>query len=315
MAPNTPQSKFSLKLMVHKEEMKVIFAEADSNFVDTLFSIMTLPMTAIVRLFRTRPDEEVKPIRSLNNLYQSLHDLCSNCTSAEKNKWMLLNPRTSSYDVCRKLKLNINDQEPTRHYICQDIGCSRQSGACFSISSLAKCSNYGKMMDREVKYEDSTSGDDCEGGVFVSDLASYIVTDDLCVMPNSPISIVQLLCELGITAVSFLDAMTIDIGVDQSDDLKKMLLQPAYCPDGAAYANLSRFQNSQGYCGEMHCIYNFRDSRVDGRYLKTSAKFILSDDLVITPLSSFSSVTMLGKLNVPFNDFEVVKVSIGVDEV
>ncbi|XP_076954918.1 uncharacterized protein LOC143629564 [Bidens hawaiensis] len=414
--------------MVHKEEMKVMFAEADSNFVDTLFSIMTLPMAAIVRLFRTRPDEEVKPIRSRVYLI-----------------FLAIVRRQKKTNGCCLI-------QELHHMIRR-----RKSGACLSISSLAKCRYCGKMMDREVKYEDSTSGDDCEGGVFVSDFASYIVTDDLCVMPNSPISIVQLLCELEITAVSFLDEMTIDIGLDQiltllkgaflfkypltylvfpsspviqdlvnprqetlfkklnsrtstrlpsvvtlqkstskvlfveagcdfveflfrfleiplgtmigelmsgatsfeslnnlyssisnmsvgdylkSDDLKKMLLQPqlvhtnlsenqifplsvfnypeSYCYTyfcgGHASANLSRFQNNQGYSGGMHSICNFKDSRVDGRYLKTSAKFILSDDLVITPLTSFSSVTMLGKLNVSFNDFEVVKVSIGIDE-
>ncbi|KAJ0800261.1 hypothetical protein HanPI659440_Chr03g0100981 [Helianthus annuus] len=48
MAPKASQSRFSLKGMVHKEEKRVIFAEAGSNFVDTLFSIMTLPMATIV---------------------------------------------------------------------------------------------------------------------------------------------------------------------------------------------------------------------------------------------------------------------------
>ncbi|KAM0036836.1 hypothetical protein Hdeb2414_s0014g00431041 [Helianthus debilis subsp. tardiflorus] len=456
MAPKASQSRFSLKVMVHKEEKRVIFAEAGSNFVDTLFSIMTLPMATIVRLLRKCPDEKLKPIGSLNNIYQSLLDLSMNSMSAEENKWMLLNPRTSSYDICRKLKLNINDQEP-KLFICKDIDCSRRSGARFSICNLAKCDFCCMMMDREIKYEDSTLEDNCDGGVFVSDLVSYIVTDDLRVMPNSPGSIIKLICELGITAASCLDEMAFDIGFDQiltlvkgallfkcpltymvfpsspviqtlvnprhetsfkpfksksskrlklkvtmqkstskflfaeadcdfveflsgfleiplghmigqlmngvssfeslnnlfqsisnmsvgeninSHTLKDMLLQPQlvhrnlsvnqifplsvlrdttnYCHSylrlGTFSAYMTRFAKREGLEKEMFCCCNFKDSRVGGRYLKTSAKFILTDDIVITPLTSFSSITLLGKLKVPFDDFEEVKVSIGIDE-
>ncbi|KAJ0805892.1 hypothetical protein HanPI659440_Chr02g0083471 [Helianthus annuus] len=73
MASNTSQPKFSIKLMVHKVEKRVIFAEVHSDFVNTLFSIMTLPIATIVRLLRKRHGEKLKRIGSLNNLYQSLH--------------------------------------------------------------------------------------------------------------------------------------------------------------------------------------------------------------------------------------------------
>ncbi|KAL8265146.1 hypothetical protein R6Q59_023276 [Mikania micrantha] len=456
MAPNTSQSKFSLKLMVHKDEKRVIFAEADSNFVDTLFSIMTLPLATIVRLLRKVPDEKLKPIGSLNNLYQSLLDLSTNCFSSEESKWLMLNPKTSSHDTCRKLKLNINDEEPTEYYICEDIDCSRRSGARFSTCNLARCTYCGKIMNREIFYEDSiVVGNSCSG-VFASDMTNFIITDDLRVIPNCPSSMVQLLCELGIPAVSFLDEMTFDIALDQifnllkgamlfknpltymvfpsspsirdlvkpgqetllkhftaetsksltltvtmqkstskclfadansdfveflfgfleiplgymigelmngsssfeslnnlyssissmatgeyikSFDLKNMLLHPQlmhtklsekqifplsvfrdsnYChtymsPLGF-YAYMTRSVDRKGHEKEMLCRCYLKDSRVDGRYLKESAKFMVTDDLVITPLSLLSSITMLSKLNVPLNDVEVHKVSIGIEE-
>ncbi|KAL8222988.1 hypothetical protein R6Q57_020387 [Mikania cordata] len=219
MALKTSQSKISLKLMVHKDEKRVIFAEADSNFVDTLFSIMTLPLATIVRLLRKVPDEKLKPIGSLNNLYQSLLDLTTNCFSSEENKWLMLNPKTSSHDACRKLKLNINDEVPTKYYICEDIDCS---GARFSTCNLARCTYCGKIMNREIFYKDSTVvGNSCSG-VFASDMTNFIITDDLRVIPNCPGSMVQLLCELGIpAAVSFLVEMTFDIGLDQILNLLK----------------------------------------------------------------------------------------------
>ncbi|MFS7900779.1 hypothetical protein Hanom_Chr00s138005g01817991 [Helianthus anomalus] len=51
-----------------------------------------------------------------------------------------------------------------------------------------KINSNSKTMNREIKYEDLTGNMRGEGvgGVFVSDLSSYTVTDDLRVMPNSP---------------------------------------------------------------------------------------------------------------------------------
>ncbi|KAD4179866.1 hypothetical protein R6Q59_023268 [Mikania micrantha] len=126
----------------------------------------------------------------------------------------------------------------------------------------------------------------------------------------------------------------------KSQDLKNMLLDPqlmhtklsekqifphsvfcdskSYChtymsPLGF-YAYMTRSVDREGHEKEMFCICSLKDSRVDGRYLKASAKFMVTDDLVITPLSLLSSITMLSKLNVPLNDVEVHKVSIGIKE-
>ncbi|MFS7914549.1 hypothetical protein Hanom_Chr02g00154751 [Helianthus anomalus] len=463
MASNTSQPKLSIKLMVHKVEKRVIFAEVHSDFVDTLFSIMTLPIATIVRLLRKRHNEKLKRIGSLNNLYQSLLDLPMNCLSSKENKWMLLNPRTSSHDLCRKLTLNINDQEPTKYFICQDFSCIRlYSTGYASTCNLAICSNCGKTMNRETKYEDLTVKDDSDGGVFVYNLTTFIVTDDLRVIPNSPGSSIQLLCELGITDVSCLDNISFNIGVDQifnllegalasknpltcmvfpgshyiqglgvsggeplvknltkvttanssrrlklkvtmrksttkflfaegdydfveflfgfleiplgtvigkllngasiflslnnlfssifslgvgeyikSNELKNMLLQPqlvqkylsvnqifpvtaessllgsychSYSKQGSFFASLTRFKMPKKYEREEFNDVRFKDSRINGRYLNAPAKFMLTDDLVITPLSSFSSITTLGKLKVPLNDIEVHELSIGIDE-
>lgn len=217
MAATTSKAKFSLKLMVLKEQNRVIFAEADSHFVDTLFSIMTLPMATIVRLLRKRSGEKHKVIGSLNNLYDSLVNLSKNCMSSEENKWMLLNPRTSAYDVCKKLQLNIDNTKPLQYFICQNLDCSRRSGARFSTCNLARCSYCGLQMDWEIKYEDTdnTRGDCDDGGVFVSDVAKFIISDDLRVMPNTLGCSIQLLRDLGITEVTGLENRTFDMGLDQ----------------------------------------------------------------------------------------------------
>ncbi|XP_071740902.1 uncharacterized protein [Rutidosis leptorrhynchoides] len=57
------------------------------------------------------------------------------------------------------------------------------------------------------------------------------------------------------------------------------------------------------------------DPRVGEEIMKLTGMFMLTDDLFITPNSSTSTMNTLGKCNVPFNDIERHKVSIGLKEV
>ncbi|XP_071726884.1 uncharacterized protein [Rutidosis leptorrhynchoides] len=458
MAATSSEPKFSFKLVVHKEKNKVIYAEVNNHFVDTLFSIMTLPMATIVRLLRKRSSEKLKAIGSLNNVYDSLVNLSKNCLSSEENKWIMLNPRSSSYEVCKKLQINIDDTTPMKYFICQDMGCSRRSGARYSTCNLAKC-YCGLQMDREVKYEelDDNARDDCDGGVFVSDVTKFIVTDDLRVMPNTLGCSFQLLRDQGITEVNDLGNRTMDMGHDQILDLlqgavlfkyplsymvfpenmvnttkvtsdfkhvtsneadtgskkltlkvtlqkstskllyaeadsdfvefvfgfleiplgtlignlmncsspfeslnnlyssvsnssideylkssnaKNMVVKPeleqkyisvnqlfpisvitaskcychSYLKDGAYNASVARYPNREGHKDEMFCTLSLKDPRVDGRYLKTSAKFMLTDDLVITSVASTSPFDILCNLKVPLTDVEEHTVNITIED-
>ena len=45
-------TKVSLKLFVDKKRQRVIFAEADKEFVDFLLSIFTLPVGVVTRLLK-----------------------------------------------------------------------------------------------------------------------------------------------------------------------------------------------------------------------------------------------------------------------
>lgn len=137
----------SIKLMVHKAKNKVIFAEADSDFVDILFSFMTLPLGTIIRILGKCPDEKVEVLPSLKNLNASLVDLPNRYVSTEEGKHMMLNPRSTSYDHYRKLKDNIDDIDPPKYYICQKLDCD-----LFSNCDLAKCNDCRSVMYREIDY-------------------------------------------------------------------------------------------------------------------------------------------------------------------
>ncbi|KAG8039968.1 hypothetical protein GUJ93_ZPchr0028g29051 [Zizania palustris] len=73
----------SVKLFVDKERSKVLFAESDNDFADVLFSFLTLPLGAIVRLLGKQSHE----IGCLNEVYKSVEDLSAVFFRTKEWKW------------------------------------------------------------------------------------------------------------------------------------------------------------------------------------------------------------------------------------
>lgn len=46
--PNSSGTKLSLKVVINNDMSKVVFAEADNDFVDVLLSFLTLPLGKVV---------------------------------------------------------------------------------------------------------------------------------------------------------------------------------------------------------------------------------------------------------------------------
>ncbi|KAK7373852.1 hypothetical protein VNO80_07272 [Phaseolus coccineus] len=109
------EKRISLKLMVLKEQSKVIFAEAGKDFVDVLFSFLTLPLGTIARLVR-KESQLQPPEVSLSSIYQSVENLPKECLRTDTCEEMLLRPRNSMEAYCRSLKINIDDKEPKKYF-------------------------------------------------------------------------------------------------------------------------------------------------------------------------------------------------------
>lgn len=77
MASTTTQKEeqVSFKLVVNKETDKVLFAEAGKDFIDILFSFLTLPLGAIARLVQKDSTTGAVTLGCLNSLYRSVKDL------------------------------------------------------------------------------------------------------------------------------------------------------------------------------------------------------------------------------------------------
>ncbi|XP_076919181.1 uncharacterized protein LOC143579890 [Bidens hawaiensis] len=81
--------------------------------------------------------------------------------------------------------------------------------------------SYDHCKNLKLKIDDT---EPMNGSVFVSEIATFIVTDDFSVMPSTTAGSIQLLTDLGITDMSHLEEMKLDMGWQQMVCLLKMAL-------------------------------------------------------------------------------------------
>lgn len=202
-------SEISLKAFVEKTNNRVIFVESNEDFVDVLFSFLTMPVGTIVRL--TRNQQAAVRVGCMNNLYQSVENLEVTHLRTDACKTMLLYPRNGAQDRCKKqLKLNIDDSKPQKRFFCQK---------CVNLLSYyptAIC-NCGRLMDQLMPLEENTSKalDDRDRGMFVKGPSLLIVGDELRVILPSTKSSFTLFSKAGITDTSSIEEKKFSMGVDE----------------------------------------------------------------------------------------------------
>jgi hypothetical protein len=198
MAGTTTKSddEVTLKVMVDRERNKVLYADAEKDFVEVLLSFLTLPLGTIARLVAAESSIEAMKFGSISSLYQSVQDLDGKYLWSQECKEMLLKPRNSMEGSCWKLKLNIDDT-PIQYFICEGWIMN-----CVSIFRNQKCL-CGKYCNRGVNFPGSFDNG------FVKDMASFIIHDDLSVMPNDLVKGLGLLQMYGINDIADIERKTL----------------------------------------------------------------------------------------------------------
>uniref|UniRef100_A0A5B6YIM7 DUF674 family protein n=1 Tax=Davidia involucrata TaxID=16924 RepID=A0A5B6YIM7_DAVIN len=206
----------SLKALVDKGNNRIIFAESDADFVDVLFSLLTMPMGTVIRLTRNQPPTRV--IGCMNNLYESVENLDVQCLHTEACKTMLLHPRNDAETHCRSLKLRIDDGEPIRYFSCHYSRCK-----FLSPYSTALC-GCGSPLDIQKELMINESKKIQDGGVFAKGQARFIVSEELDVVPLSTAACFSFVSKLGVMDGSTIEERTFNVGVDEVLNLLKCSL-------------------------------------------------------------------------------------------
>ncbi|KAG8368394.1 hypothetical protein BUALT_Bualt15G0040900 [Buddleja alternifolia] len=393
---DSEEVKFSLKVVINKEKNKVLFAEVESDFADVLLSFMTLPLGTIVRLLAKHFAHQSPTIGSLNTLYQGLANLESSHFCTDTGKQILLNARNSLAPLCKKLKLNLDDSEPTKYFTCGS------SSSNFVVMNRAhfKCDvNPAKLFDREIILKSSKiQTADKNGGVFAKETATFLITDHLQILPNSIMDLLKgslvsktplsdlyfhkrqmvstttisplprtgegaaskkiivnamirkstnkvLLVQADEDFINFLFSLLVIplgtvvhlLGVNacigsvdnlyssitnlecekylKTEDLKSILLKPQLPPEYLSKNHIfSHIEDITLVMPYSVSKVSFVDDNGTLGYVKGPATFMVTDDLVVTPFSAVSSLSLIKELKIPVSDVEELQFEVGMNE-
>jgi hypothetical protein len=221
MASEQPQEDtktIPLKILVDKQSNKVVFVEATKDFVETLFSFLSLPLGTIVRLLATinhdqqNQQSESSPFfDNIKSLYETVQNLNShNDWNNTICKQMLLHPRNPCESLCMKLFFNIDDTEPSdKIFVCDSCNT-------FTTFKNLDCT-CGKPINRQPKNLDSegqgnNNSVDTQNSVFVKENGSiFLVSDDLKIVRSSSVTYLKLLMELGYSDLTQIEEVTHNI--------------------------------------------------------------------------------------------------------
>ncbi|XP_031266141.1 uncharacterized protein LOC116124561 [Pistacia vera] len=183
----------SLKALVDKENNRVIFAESDVDFTDVLFSFLTMPMGTIIRLISNHNQPPTVEVGCMKNLYESIKNLDMQYFRTEACKTMLLCPRNAAAPQNKRLKLQIDDGELPRYFLCTTDG-NLSGHKLLSLYPNAVC-ECGRLMNRTIelseKAEQKLVFDARDRGVFVKGLTQFIISDELQVKPSSILTLLK----------------------------------------------------------------------------------------------------------------------------
>ncbi|CAL5420230.1 unnamed protein product [Camellia sinensis] len=217
-------AEVSVRILIDEENNRVVCAEAGNDFVDILFSFLTLPIGTIVRLICNQQAE----LGCINNLYGSIENLSITSLWTDACKDMLLHPRSPLKPFCRGLKVNVNDTKPLRYFICSDVCIQRYRSGFLSNYANARCSRCLELMSTEISVVGSEfSADSMEkktDGIFVKRSTAYIVSDNLQVMVSRTGALVELLGNVGIEDVNSLNERVLKVGSKECSPLTDVFL-------------------------------------------------------------------------------------------
>ncbi|KAJ8615862.1 hypothetical protein MRB53_035234 [Persea americana] len=212
--------EISLKLLIHKERNQVLFAESRNDFVDILFSFLTMPTGTVIRLVGKQ-----SKIGCMSTIYESVEDLEVEYLESDSCKNKFLYPKNAAEEHCRSLMVNIDDTGPIDYYLCYNA-----FPLSFSYKHLASTtrSNRQCQCGRTVNWKMPTVSKNVAGkgknGVFVKGKMRYMVTDDLQVSPVCMAATLELLKRLGIRDATVLEERNVNLGSEEALSLLKASL-------------------------------------------------------------------------------------------
>ena len=173
----TPDQTVELNLLIHKKTNQVLFARAGKDFVDILFSFLTLPLGAIARLIERDCSMGKMQLGCLSTLYTSVKDLRQNCLVTTKTKEMIIPSQEETKAYYDALDLYIHDSALQKYFLCSKLQ-NRTCPRFLNPDAKYSCFGCGGSMCHEVEAKH------VEKESVIADCV-FMITDDLTVFPHT----------------------------------------------------------------------------------------------------------------------------------
>ncbi|KAJ9540052.1 hypothetical protein OSB04_026558, partial [Centaurea solstitialis] len=211
MATSSSSSKICLKLLVDKKAKKVLFAEANKDFVDFLFYILSLPVGTVIKLLTKN-----SMVGSLGTLYDSVKNLSDTYMQPSSSKESILNPKIANYGTQIPLLLpNNNHDAPMakKFYACSNT----YQHTYVADDPNANCPSCQNRMTRGLSYVAGVGATKltAEGGGFVKGVVTYMIMDDLEVKPMSTISSITMLNSFNVKEIVHLEEKVVSLEMEE----------------------------------------------------------------------------------------------------
>ena len=200
-----------LKLFVSKSKKMVCYAEAKKDFVNLLFSFLTVPLGHVVKQVY---DYDGSLKGCLDHLYKSLQELDEQCFKSNEHKEMLVAPRVCPGFSYENDLLGIHEASHPQFYY-ED--CYGQSGYWNRNVLTTKTSGYIPLTVVHSKSHDKEG--ESRGG-FLKGPNLFTVTDNLIIKPISPIFGLSILSELKVP-LSDIEERTVDVGKEEVSQISR----------------------------------------------------------------------------------------------
>lgn len=199
-------NKLSLKLLIDRKSQKVLFAEAEKEFIDFLLSLLTLPVGSVVKLLKKN-----FMVGCIGKLYESIENLSDTYIQTGQTRNMLLNPISPSAPYSPLLLQNDAKAKSMMFYTCT------YNHRYITDFSCVRCPQCNGAMTTEHIYvaNDGVSSSSVGSGGFVKGVVTYTVMDDLVGKPMSTISCIALLNRFDVRDVGSLEESVDEIGFNE----------------------------------------------------------------------------------------------------
>ncbi|KAM0919488.1 hypothetical protein ACQ4PT_008196 [Festuca glaucescens] len=190
------ESTVAVKLFIDKEKKRVLFAESDQDFVDVLFSFLTLPLGTIVRLLGKQSQ-----VGCLDELYKSVENLSEDHFQTKPCKTMLLYPRNAAGVHLDRLEVKVDGIDQTWFF-----ACSHHMGYFSSVPDVS-CP-FCTTMDKSIR---ELSEEDTAREIFAKSRTKFIITDDLQIAPSSTSLMFTLMDKLGLQEQGNIEEVVLEL--------------------------------------------------------------------------------------------------------